>query len=184
MEDPFDGRTGPPAPATRIHPRSLELSFTQAADGRTGSARSHAERRTPQWRELLTEWRAPEASHGRRKARMEGSGHTRRMAATEDAASWRPAPVLAAAPQSIRLRQLALLALLTTVAMTPFARVARAALGVYVSLICFATIRAKGGWRIAPVLAALHLTWSTRVVVALACAARGRLMRPPRPTDS
>ena len=82
MVDPFDGRTGPPAPATRIRPRSLELSFTQPADGRTGSARSHAERRTPQWRELLTEWRAREASDGRRKARTEGSGHTRRMAAT------------------------------------------------------------------------------------------------------
>ena len=92
--------------------------------------------------------------------------------------------VLAAAPESIRLRQLAPLALLTTVAMTPFARVARAALGVYVSLICFATIRAKGGWRMAPILAAMHLTWGTGVGVALARAAQQRLRRPPRPTDS
>ena len=92
--------------------------------------------------------------------------------------------VLAAAPESIRVRQLAPLALLMTVAMSPFARVARAALGVYASLICFATIRAKGGWRMAPILAAMHLTWGTGVGVALARAAQQRLRRPPRPTDS
>ena len=64
------------------------------------------------------------------------------------------------------------------------AGVARAALGVYASLICFATIRAKGGWRMAPVLAAMHLAWSVGVGVALAGAAQQRLRRPPRPTDS
>ena len=57
--------------------------------------------------------------------------------------------VLAAAPESIRPRQLAPLALLVTVVTSPFARVARVALGVYASLICVGTIRGKGGWRTA-----------------------------------
>jgi succinoglycan biosynthesis protein ExoA len=92
--------------------------------------------------------------------------------------------VVAAAPESIRLRQLAPLALLTAVAMSPFARVARAALVVYASLVCFATIRAKGSWKMAPTLAAMHLTWGSGVGVTLAGAARQRLMRPSRPTDS
>jgi succinoglycan biosynthesis protein ExoA len=91
--------------------------------------------------------------------------------------------VLAAAPESIRPRQLAPLALLATLAMSPFARAARVALAVYASLISFAAIRAKGGWRTAPVIAAMHLTWSTGVVVSIAGAMQDRLRRPPRPTE-
>jgi succinoglycan biosynthesis protein ExoA len=92
--------------------------------------------------------------------------------------------VLAAAPESIRPRQLAPLALLVTLVMAPFVRAARAALAVYVPLISFAAVRAKGGWRTAPVLAAMHLTWSAGVVTGFAGAVRHRLRRPPRPTDS
>jgi succinoglycan biosynthesis protein ExoA len=92
--------------------------------------------------------------------------------------------LLATAPESIRPRQLAPLALLATLAMTPFARAARAALAVYASLISFAAVRANGGWRTAPVLAAMHLTWGTGVFVALADAIQHRLRWRQRPTNS
>jgi succinoglycan biosynthesis protein ExoA len=86
--------------------------------------------------------------------------------------------VLAAAPESIRLRQLAPLALLTTVATAPFVRSARAAVGLYASVICVSATRSNGGWRTAPVLAAMHLAWSAGVTFAFPGALLQRVWRP------
>jgi succinoglycan biosynthesis protein ExoA len=83
------------------------------------------------------------------------------------------------APQSIRPRQLAPLALLATAAAAltraRLARPARAALGAYAVALGVATARSRGGWRTLPVLATIHAAWGGGLVVGLLRIALRRL---------
>lgn len=85
------------------------------------------------------------------------------------------AVVLIAAPRSTRLRQLAPAALLATATVaalpSPLARPARAALASYCLLLGLAAARSAAGWRTAPVLATMHLTWAAGLVAGLLLAA-------------
>jgi succinoglycan biosynthesis protein ExoA len=77
--------------------------------------------------------------------------------------------MLAEAPSSLRLRQLAPVALLGTLvaaaapgrSQTP----ARAALGMYGATLAVVSARSRVGWRTAAVLALMHLSWGTGLVV-------------------
>ena len=91
--------------------------------------------------------------------------------------------VIADEPRSLQARQLAPLALLATVLTAPFSRASRIAIGLYVSVVCVSAARSSGGWRTAPVLAAMHLAWGAGVTSALPGAWR-RHARHSRTLDS
>jgi succinoglycan biosynthesis protein ExoA len=92
--------------------------------------------------------------------------------------------MIATAPSSLRPRQLAPIALVATAATAalpiPLARPARAAMAAYGGLLAAVTVRSRGGWRTAPVLATMHATWGTGLLFGLAAIARRRIARPPR----
>jgi succinoglycan biosynthesis protein ExoA len=75
------------------------------------------------------------------------------------------------APQSIRPRQLAPIALLVTAATaltrSPLTRPARAALAAYAAALGVVTVRSRGGWRTFPVLATIHAAWGGGLVLGL-----------------
>lgn len=77
------------------------------------------------------------------------------------------AVMIAGAPESIRPRQLAPVGLLATVAAAPAFMRARAALGLYTVALGAVAAR-SGAWRVAPVLAAMHLSWAAGLVTRLA----------------
>lgn len=74
------------------------------------------------------------------------------------------AVVLRNEPRSLRPRQLAPLALLATGVAAPRHRPARLALGAYGVLLATVALRARSGWRTAPVLAGMHLAWGSGLV--------------------
>lgn len=77
----------------------------------------------------------------------------------------------AAAPGSIRPRQLApvglLAAAVTAVAPSSLARPARVFLALYGAVLAAVTARSNGGWRTFPVLATIHATWGTGLILGL-----------------
>jgi glycosyltransferase involved in cell wall biosynthesis len=81
---------------------------------------------------------------------------------------WKAA-MLSASPRSLRPRQLAPPALVLTVAAaavpTPLARPGRAALLVYLAVLGIVGTRSRGGWRTAPVLAAIHGAWGAGLLM-------------------
>jgi len=87
--------------------------------------------------------------------------------------------MVATAPDSLRPRQLAPVALMATAATAalpgPLARPARAALLAYGGLLGAVTVRSDGGWRTLPVLATMHATWGTGLLFGLASIARRQL---------
>lgn len=94
--------------------------------------------------------------------------------------------VLALAPDSIRLRQLAPPALLITMlaawAPTPLARPARAALAAYALALVAESARTRGGWRLPIVIATMHTAWGLGLVSRLPALAKPRLRgEPPQP---
>lgn len=90
------------------------------------------------------------------------------------------AEVVAIAPRSLRARQLAPPALLATCAVaavpSPLALPARVALGAYAATIAGRAGR-SGGWRLAVVLATMHVTWGAGLLLGLPAAAVRRLRR-------
>jgi succinoglycan biosynthesis protein ExoA len=92
--------------------------------------------------------------------------------------------MIATAPDSLRPRQLAPIALIATAATaalpTRRARPARAAVAAYGGLLAAVTVRSRAGWRTLPVLATMHATWGTGLLYGLGGIARRRLGRPPR----
>jgi GT2 family glycosyltransferase len=76
------------------------------------------------------------------------------------------------APYAIRPRHLAPLGLvaaaLTALTTSRLARPARVLLGLYGALLAAVTARSKGGWRTLPVLATIHATWGSGLLVGLA----------------
>jgi succinoglycan biosynthesis protein ExoA len=77
------------------------------------------------------------------------------------------AVMLALTPGSLRLRQLAPLALIGAAAISSWSPRARKVLSLYLTTICLFAARSRGGWRTAPLLAAMHLAWGAGVVTAL-----------------
>jgi glycosyltransferase involved in cell wall biosynthesis len=81
------------------------------------------------------------------------------------------AVVLAREPRSLRLRQLAPVALLATATAAvipwPLARAARAALAHYGALLTVAAARSAAGWRTGPVLGTMHLSWAAGLSTGL-----------------
>jgi succinoglycan biosynthesis protein ExoA len=77
--------------------------------------------------------------------------------------------MLAEAPESLRPRQLAPIALLGTLVAavlpgrtrTP----ARAAVGAYATTLAFVSVRSRAGWRTAAVIALMHLAWGAGLMV-------------------
>jgi succinoglycan biosynthesis protein ExoA len=85
--------------------------------------------------------------------------------------NWKAA-MLADAPESVRPRQLAPLVLLALLASTPVARSARRGVGAYALALSLVAARSGAGWRLAPTLATMHVTWAAGVVRGLAGRAR------------
>ena len=87
--------------------------------------------------------------------------------------------MIATAPDSLRPRQLAPIALVTTAAMaalpTPLARPARVAMLAYGGVLSAVTARSGGGWRTLPVLPTTQGRWGTALLFGLAPIA-GRLL--------
>jgi glycosyltransferase involved in cell wall biosynthesis len=79
---------------------------------------------------------------------------------------WKAA-VLAAAPGSLRPRQLAPLGLLAAAAAAPRSRTARTGLLAYAAIIGGVAVR-SGRWRAAPLLATIHLSWGAGLSAGLA----------------
>lgn len=88
---------------------------------------------------------------------------------------WKAA-MLVSAPESLRPRQLAPPALIATVALggssSRLGRTARRALIVYVLVLGVAAGRGTAGWRLAPVLATMHLSWGAGLLRGLATLGR------------
>lgn len=78
------------------------------------------------------------------------------------------AVMLADAPTSLQPRQLAPVGLVATLALAPFARPARAAAVGYGAMLTIETARTRGGWRVAPVLAVMHLAWAAGLLTRVA----------------
>ena len=87
--------------------------------------------------------------------------------------------MLSGDPESIRPRQLAPLGLLAAVTAAPFSRPARRGVLLYGGVLGAASVR--GGWRLAPVLATMHLTWSAGVVRGLVRLTLARARRAGAP---
>jgi glycosyltransferase involved in cell wall biosynthesis len=91
------------------------------------------------------------------------------------------AVTLAIAPESLRWRQLAPVGLLglvgLAVAPTRLAPGARTLLLGYGALVAVIARRTEGGWRTAPVLATIHLTWGAGLVSGLGRLVLGRARR-------
>ena len=89
------------------------------------------------------------------------------------------ARMLAADPGSLRPRQLAPAGLLAALGGSllpgPAGRLARAGVGAYALLLAGVAARGGGGWRTAPVLAAMHLSWGLGLARGVA------ELRAPRP---
>jgi glycosyltransferase involved in cell wall biosynthesis len=79
--------------------------------------------------------------------------------------------MVAESPRSLQPRQLAPLTLLALLALTtttgPVGRIARFSVGSYACILATVAARGNGGWRTAPVLAAMHLTWGCGVAFQL-----------------
>jgi glycosyltransferase involved in cell wall biosynthesis len=88
---------------------------------------------------------------------------------------WKAAMLLSA-PESLQPRQLAPPALVATVLVagssSRFGRPARRALFVYAFVLGAAAARSDGGWRLAPVLATMHLSWGAGLLRGLATLGR------------
>jgi glycosyltransferase involved in cell wall biosynthesis len=98
---------------------------------------------------------------------------------------WWKAAVLLDRPASLRARQLApalLLAALGTAAWPGNkGQAGRTALAAYGMLLAGAAVRERGGWRLAAVLATMHVSWGSGVLAGLAARAFSRRSaRPPR----
>jgi succinoglycan biosynthesis protein ExoA len=91
------------------------------------------------------------------------------------------------APRSIRPRQLAPVGLvaagLLSLAPSGLARPARLSIGLYAALLAAVTARSAGGLRTFPVLATIHASWGTGLLVGLVRIAFSRA-RPRRPRAS
>ena len=94
------------------------------------------------------------------------------------------AEMLAGAPSSVRPRQLAPPALLTTLVMavlpTPLRAPARMALGAYAAAISTAAVRSESGWRLAALLPTIHLCWGAGLLSRLPGAFRKQASAPRR----
>lgn len=89
------------------------------------------------------------------------------------------AVMLRGSPRSLRPRQLAPPMLLITACVSlsgPLAPTARAVLGAYAVLLAGATLRARSGWRTAPLLMAMHTSWAAGLFTGL--------LLPPRNPES
>jgi succinoglycan biosynthesis protein ExoA len=88
---------------------------------------------------------------------------------------WKAA-MLVSAPESLRPRQLAPPALVLTVAVAAFGSrlrsPARRLLLAYALVLCAAAARSPAGWRLAPVLATMHLGWGAGLLRGLATLGR------------
>lgn len=88
---------------------------------------------------------------------------------------WKAA-MLVSAPESLQPRQLAPPALVATVlaagSSTRVGPAARRALVVYAGVLCAAAGRSDAGWRLAPVLATMHLSWGAGLLRGLATLGR------------
>jgi glycosyltransferase involved in cell wall biosynthesis len=88
---------------------------------------------------------------------------------------WKAA-MLASAPESLQPRQLAPPALVTAVVLagtsSPLGRAARRALVSYALVLGAAAARSEAGWRLAPVLATMHLSWGAGLLRGLAAPGR------------
>jgi succinoglycan biosynthesis protein ExoA len=81
--------------------------------------------------------------------------------------TWKAA-MLAREPGSLRPRQLAPLALVGLLALTPFSRRARRAAAAYGVALGGVAARSDAGWRVAPTLATMHVAWGAGLLAGLA----------------
>jgi succinoglycan biosynthesis protein ExoA len=89
---------------------------------------------------------------------------------------WWKAVVLRENPGSLRPRQLAPLVLTAVVAASPASRYARRGLLVYAGGMAAVTVRSRGGWRVLPTLATMHVAWGVGLLGGLMAGA----VRPSR----